>query len=159
MKILNKKGFTLIELLVVIAIIGILSSVVLVSLQSASKKAKRASALASVSGLGSEIVMCVDDSGNIQAPTASGTGGGTVCSTASHTVTWPNLATGSTGYCYDEDAADSGSATCSAVAGDFDGIAATYATYVGANQTFYLTSFGNADITCTYGDDANLTCI
>ena len=79
---MNKKGFTLIELLVVIAIIGILSSVVLVSLSSARNKAKRASAQASVSGLGTEIILCQDDSAAVVGQTSATAGGGNVCKSA-----------------------------------------------------------------------------
>jgi len=153
MKILNKKGFTLIELLVVIAIIGILSSVVLVSLQSATAKAKRASALASVSGLGTEIIMCQDEvSGFVRGPLVGTTGGGFVCRTdatgnpgtaySGHTVVWPDLTTGGTGYCY-----SSAVGACTAI-----DVAAILP------ATFYLYSASNNVITCTYSATANLTC-
>lgn len=143
-----KKGFTLIELLVVIAIIGILASVVLVSLSSATGKAKRASALTTVSGLGTEFLLCGDDSGNIQAPTSGTTGGNNICSASGHTVTWPSLSTGNTGYCY-----SAASGNCTTV---------PYVTAVAANtgttQTFYLYNSATALITCTWSGTQNLQC-
>ncbi|MCX6747899.1 MAG: type II secretion system protein, partial [Candidatus Nomurabacteria bacterium] len=102
MKKLNfKKGFTLIELLVVIAIIGILASVVLVSLTSAREKANKASALATLSSVMPELVVCSDD-GGYGITTAITAGSSAVCATSAgttnlftgHTVTWPTLGGG-----------------------------------------------------------------
>jgi type IV pilus assembly protein PilA len=58
----NKKGFTLVELLVVIAIIGILSSVAVVNLNSARTKARQAAVEGSLSNLMPAIILCFDDS-------------------------------------------------------------------------------------------------
>lgn len=96
-----KKGFTLIELLIVIAIIGILAGVVMVSSGSGTKKAKRVSALTTVSSLLPEIVTCQDDGGRIGSYAANGP----ICIQATTTsvlaghesVTWPNITT-STGW-------------------------------------------------------------
>jgi len=140
---INKKGFTLIELLVVIAIIGILASVVMVSLNSARNKAKRASALSTVSGLGTEFVMCADDSVSgshqVGAQTATDTGGGPICVTAAgvaqtgHDITWPSVAT--TGYCYSANGTACGALT--QVSSETD-------------LTFYLFDSDNTVVTCVW---------
>jgi prepilin-type N-terminal cleavage/methylation domain-containing protein len=131
----SKKGFTLIELLVVIAIIGILASVVLVSLSSARNKANRASALATLSSVMPELVVCGDDGGI--APTATITSSLYVCATTTagttaatgHTVTWPALSSAG-GWAYGP---GSGS-------------------LAGGNYSFYATKSGEATITCTYSN-------
>ncbi len=87
-----KQGFTLIELLIAIAIIGILAGVVLVSSASAVEKAKRASAISTMSSVLPELVTCQDDGFGLNAfNTAS-----TICNDASHSVLWPNIT--ATGY-------------------------------------------------------------
>ena len=90
----SKTGFTLVELMIVIAIIGILAGVVLVSSQSATLKAKRASALTTVSSALPEIVTCQDDGGDINGPANASTGGNTICSlgvAGGHSATWPDI--------------------------------------------------------------------
>ena len=153
-----KKGFTLIELLVVVAIIGILASVVLTSLSGATNKAKRASALATVSGLGTEFVLCQDDSGTAIVGPSTTNGTGRICRSsafadlASHTIDWPALTgagSGNTGYCYSSTIG--GAATCT-VAGPVMTNGAALPT------TFYLNG-GSSSITCTYGAGVNLQCI
>jgi len=147
---LNKKGFTLIELLVVIAIIGILASIVIVSLNSARNKAYRASALSTVSALGTEFIMCSDDSQYLNPPTSATLGGGEICTDSGgtavvgHTVTWPSL-DNTNGYCY-----SSSNSSCS--------------TPIFTNQsassalTLYLYNANNVLITCSWDGSAGYTC-
>ncbi|MFA6974152.1 MAG: type II secretion system protein [Parcubacteria group bacterium] len=87
-----KKGFTLIELLIVIAIIGILASIVLVSLQSARNKANRASALSTSASVIPELLVCIDDGGDVNAYGV----GTAICTASGHTVNWPSY--GNTGW-------------------------------------------------------------
>lgn len=147
---IKSKGFTLIELLIVIAIIGILSSIVLVSLSSARNRAYRASALSTVTGLGTEIITCVDDNLTERMPASATLGGGRVCrdatpaDIASHTVVWPTLAnTG--GYCYDNDGNNANGCGM-----------ANNATVL--PNTFFLTDSDNAAIQCIWSATDNLTC-
>jgi len=142
---LNKKGFTLIELLVVIAIIGILASIIIVSLGSARNKAYKASALSSVSGLGTEFVMCSDDAGYIYGPDDSTSGGGIVCRESSsntaakpgHSIAWPSLAS-TGGYTYNITNATTSDATSS--------------------FSFSLDDSDNVTITCSWDGSAGFTC-
>jgi prepilin-type N-terminal cleavage/methylation domain-containing protein len=148
-----RQGFTLIELLIVIAIIGILASIVLISLSSARNRAYRASALSTVSGLGTEIVICAAENLSVAGQASATAGGGRVCRTGvppsandiSHTVDWPTLVNtgGSTGaYCY-----SSANNACTAV---------NNTTVLPA--TFYLYSASNTLITCTWSATDNLQC-
>ncbi|KKP89281.1 MAG: Type II secretion system subunit H, I [Parcubacteria group bacterium GW2011_GWA2_36_10] len=104
----NKKGFTLVELLVVIAIIGILSSVAVVNLNSARDKAKRAAVLASLSGLGPAIQLCLDESTtanlfNVLLNDGSATAVD-ICSDADITTDWPKI--NQHGFNYDNSVID-----------------------------------------------------
>ena len=155
-KRMNSKGFTLIELLVVIAIIGILASVVLVSLGSAKNKAYKASTLSTVSGLGTEFIMCADDGKRINPPTTTA-GAGKICTeadgsdTPGHAIEWPALSdTG--GYCYSEAA----TGACAITAGTWDNQAAD------AALTFYTTddTDGNKNVAvkCTWDGSAGYQC-
>lgn len=153
----GKQGFTLIELLIVIAIIGILASIILVSLSSAKDRANRSSAMSTASGLSGEFSTCITDSGDIQIPTDTKTGGGVICSTAGSTIEWPTLAN-TNGYCFDwGDSA--GNFVCDNMPSDI-----TPADYA-ATQTFYLNNFDAANtskvnemITCTWSESENLKC-
>ena len=101
----TQKGFTLIELLIVIAIIGILASIVLVSLSSARNRANRASALSTAASIMPELITCLDDAGEVTAPTSTTTGAGVICgTTAGHEAEWPTL--GNTGWAYNVTAED-----------------------------------------------------
>lgn len=97
------------ELMIVIAIIGILASIVLASLNSARIKARRASALSSVSSAMAELAVCSNDGGDASATAPSG---GTTpvcceddtCATAMsghNNVIWPDI--GTTGWNYLDD--------------------------------------------------------
>lgn len=88
---MNKKGFTLVELLVVVSIIGILAGIVLVSLNSGRERTRKASLQSTLSSIITVANMCINDSGIIQAPTSTSTGGGAVCSLTDITETWPGL--------------------------------------------------------------------
>ena len=156
MKNFTKRGFTLIELLVVIAVIGILSSIVLVSLSGARDKAYLASAKSTVSGLGTEFILCQDDGGHIHPPANHTLGGGVVCyddeavpaPLAGHSVTWPTLANtgpGSDGYCY------------SSVAASCTDLVHTDANIV-VTQHIYLYDLGKVEIDCTWSGTQNLQC-
>ncbi|MBT4516906.1 MAG: prepilin-type N-terminal cleavage/methylation domain-containing protein [Candidatus Komeilibacteria bacterium] len=100
---INKKGFTLVELLVVIAIIGILSTVAVVNLNSARDKAKVAAIKGTLASLIPSIVLCHNESTDIESNTADaactvGTvtvwvEGEEMCDTAGVTANWPDLGT------------------------------------------------------------------
>ena len=133
----NKKGFTLVELLVVIAIIGILSSVAVVNLNSARSKAKQAAALASISGLGPAIILCLDSTGttNIDSSNALNTGniGGSICSGTAVDTVWPAIK--DSGYRYNNNGAGVG-------------ISSTQSTGVYSIKIFNTTT-GISNITCS----------
>lgn len=104
----TKHAFTLIELLIVISIIGILSGIVLVSSRGGVDKARKASAVTTVTSVMTELVTCADDGGEVKAGDIPAGGGGFVCcpnppgacaaALTGHSVTWPNIA--STGWDY-----------------------------------------------------------
>lgn len=118
----NSRGFTLLELLVVIAIIGIFSAVVIVFLTDSREKARRASALSSVSSVMPEIITCADNDGDAVAPTGP-SGGGVICGASGYTAEWPIL---SGGYAY----------------GDPSG-------HLRSGDYVFTVSDGNATITCS----------
>jgi len=98
----SRSGFTLIELLVVIAIIGILAAVVLTALSGSKGKAYKASAMASVSGIGAEIATCSDQGGSyVVAPNVNTGGSSYICTSTANfndnavgfNVKWPTLPT------------------------------------------------------------------
>lgn len=83
----RSSGFTLIEILIVITIIGILSGVVMVSTGGSKEKANRSAAITTLSSVLTELVICQDDGGGINAyNTASN-----ICTEASHIEKWPDL--------------------------------------------------------------------
>ncbi len=140
--VLKSRGFTLIELLVVIAIIGILASIVLTSLSGATNKAKKASALATVSGLGTEMTLCYDDSLTLNNPVTPGTT--QICTGGNHTVTWPALPAGNP-YQYSSAAGPTPTAF-------------TAGTLASGTDFYLVGGTGFADIHCVQGTTTNLTC-
>lgn len=129
-----KKGFTLIEVMMVMAIIGIMAGVVMVSMKSSVDRSKKSSALTTASSVLPEIVTCQDDGGNINRPSSSSTGGGTICSAAGHNAAWPNIS--QTGWVY------------SAAGG---GTWVSNANIV--TMTFNLTKNGETAITCSFASN------
>jgi prepilin-type N-terminal cleavage/methylation domain-containing protein len=90
-KLILKAGFTLIELLIVIAIMGILAGVIMVSAGGAKGKANRASAIATLSSVLTELVICQDDGGGINAYPAPYNSTTKICTDATHTEVWPDI--------------------------------------------------------------------
>lgn len=94
----KNKGFTLVELLIVMAIIGILAGIVLVSMKPAVDRTKKSSAITTASSILPELVTCLDDGGDINAPASVSAGGGPICAEAGHLTEWPSF--GDTGWEY-----------------------------------------------------------
>ena len=135
-----RRAFTLIELLVVIAIIGILSGVVLVSSRTGVDKAKRASALTTVSSALTELATCSDDGGEVKSGGLPVVGTQICCTTntcatsmAGHTAKWPDIT--SVGWAY----------KTTGTPGDLDN----------GDYKFTIEKTGETDIVC---DFANSNC-